>query len=52
MTWSGNGIDSVGTMSTTCPLSICSTSACAFAVTPASISRTSEGLNPGWTRRR
>ncbi len=52
MTCSGNGIDRSCTTSKATPPWIGSKSAVAFAVTPASMSRTIDGLNPGWTSRR
>ena len=52
MTWSGKGMDSVATTSKGSPRSTAPSSARALSVTPASISRTMDGLNPGWTRRR
>ena len=52
ITCSGNGMDSACTTSIASPLWMGSMSARAFAVTPASISRTIDGLNPGWTSRR
>ena len=52
MTCNGNGMDRSCTTSKATPASIRSNSARAFAVTPASISRTIVGLNPGWTSRR
>ena len=45
-------IDEIGTTSSASPAWRGSSSSRAFAVTPASISRTIDGLNPGWTRRR
>ena len=52
ITRSGKGMDSAGTTSIASPAWIGSSSSRAFAVTPASISRTIDGLNPGWTSRR
>ena len=52
ITCRGNGIESDSTTSNAAPLWIGEISADAFAVTPASISRTIDGLKPGCTRRR
>ena len=52
MTWRGRGTDSGGTTSMGRPASRVSTRVWARARTAGSRARTTDGLKPGWTRRR
>ena len=52
ITCSGKGTESESTTSNATPPWIGSISALALAVTPSSMRRTIDGLNPGWTSRR